>query len=261
MMRMRILKRTFTAKSGMYLKTVQAVAFKSLLEVLKEIINDVNVYFDSSGMKIVAFDVARVTLVYVKLDAENFEEYSCPNEIVLGINVSNTFKLLKSISNNDILTITNTDENLVITVSNESKKSTSKFSIRLLDLNEDILEIPDSEDTQKYETVVPSIDFQKIVRDMSNIGSELLIKRFGNSVEFSCEGDFAEKQTTIEQSDDVDQEISGNFSLKYISMFTKATILCPLVQIVQEPDDAPIVFKYTIANLGELRFYLAPISN
>lgn len=244
----------------MYLKTVQAIAFKSMLEVLKEIINDVNVYFDSSGMKIVAFDVARVTLVYVKLDAENFEEYSCPSDVVLGINVSNTFKLLKSISNCDILTITNTDESLVITVSNETKKSMSKFSIRLLDLNEDLLEIPEGNAENQHETVIPSIDFQKIVRDMSNIGSELLIKRRGNTVEFACEGDFAEKQTTIEQSDNVEDEISGTFSLKYLSMFTKATILCPLVQIIQESDETPIIFKYTIANLGDLRFYLAPIS-
>lgn len=244
----------------MYLKTVQAIAFKSLLEVLKEIINDVNVYFDSSGMKIVAFDVARVTLVYVKLDAENFEEYSCSNDVVLGINVSNTFKLLKSISNNDILTITNDEENLIITVSNESKKSTSKFNIRLLDLNEDLLDIPEESNNKSKETVIPSIDFQKIIRDMSNIGSELLVLRSKNYVKFACEGDFAEKETTIEQPDEVDEEISGNFSLKYLSMFTKATILCPLVQIIQDSNESPIVLKYVIANLGELRFYLAPIT-
>lgn len=245
----------------MYLKTVQAIAIKSLLEVLKDIINDVNVYFDSTGMKIVAFDVARVTLVYVKLDAENFEEYSCPKEVILGINVSNTFKLLKSISNNDILSITNNDENLIITVSNSTKKSTSKFSIKLLDLNEDFLDLPESSDTDIKETMIPSIDFQKIVRDMSNIGSELLVKRTGNTVEFSCEGDFAEKQTIIEQNDDAGTPgASGTFSLKYLSMFTKATILCPIVQLIQNTDETPIILKYTIANLGELRFYLAPLS-
>lgn len=246
----------------MYLKTVQAIAIKSLLEVLKDIINDVNIYFDASGMKIVAFDVARVTLVHVKLGAENFEEYSCSRDVVLGINVSNTFKLLKSITNNDILTITNTEESLVITVSNDGKKSTSKFSIRLLDLNEDTLELPESSEKPIRETIIPSIDFQKIVRDMSNIGSELLIRRKKNTVEFSCEGDFAEKETTIEQiptDGDDDEVIDGTFSLKYLSMFTKATILCPIVQIIQDTDeDSPIIFKYTIANLGELVFYLAP---
>ncbi len=247
----------------MFLKTVQATAIKSLLEVLKDIINDVNIYFDSTGMKIVAFDVARVTLAYVKLSAENFEEYSCPKDVVLGINVINTFKLLKSISNTDILSITNTEENLIVTVSNDGKKCTSTFNIRLLDLNEDILEIPEREDSSSNEIVIPSVEFQKIVRDMSNIGSELLVRRTGNTVEFRCVGDFAEKQTVIKQPDDIGETVTeGTFSLKYLSMFTKATILCPLVQIVQDTDDdSPAIFKYTIANLGELRFYLSPIAN
>jgi proliferating cell nuclear antigen len=245
----------------MFLKTVQATAIKSLLEVLKDIITDVNIYFDSTGMKIIAFDIARVTLVHVKLSSENFEEYSCQRELVLGINVVNTFKLLKSISNTDILTVTHDQENLIITVSNDGKKCTSKFTIRLLDLNEDILELPENDgSTPSYETLIPSIDFQKIVRDMSNIGSEMTVKRQGSFIEFSCEGDFAEKRTTIEQTEDIGCTITGLFSLKYISMFTKATILCPIVQIVQESDESPIVFKYTIANLGELRFYLAPVT-
>lgn len=245
----------------MFLKTVQATAIKSLLEVLKDIITDVNIYFDSTGMKIIAFDIARVTLVHVKLSAENFEEYSCQKELVLGINVVNTFKLLKSISNTDILTVTHDQENLIITVSNDGKKCTSKFTIRLLDLNEDILELPENNGSNpSYETLIPSIDFQKIVRDMSNIGSEMTVKRYGSFIEFSCEGDFAEKRTTIEQTEDIGCTITGLFSLKYISMFTKATILCPIVQIVQESDESPIMFKYTIANLGELRFYLAPVT-
>jgi proliferating cell nuclear antigen len=244
----------------MFLKTIQATAIKSLLEVLKDIITDVNVYFDSTGMKIIAFDVARVTLVHVKLSAENFEEYSCPKDIILGINVVNTFKLLKSISNTDILTVTHDQENLIITVSNDGKKCTSKFSIRLLDLNEDLLDLPENTDSVTYETLVPSIDFQKIIRDMSNIGTEMTVKRSGAFIEFSCDGDFADKKTTIEQAEDIGTTVTGSFSLKYLSMFTKATILCPIVQIIQESDDSPIVFKYTIANLGELKFYLAPIT-
>jgi proliferating cell nuclear antigen len=244
----------------MFLKTIQATAIKSLLEVLKDIITDVNVYFDSTGMKIIAFDVARVTLVHVKLSAENFEEYSCPKDIILGINVVNTFKLLKSISNTDILTVTHDQENLIITVSNDGKKCTSKFSIRLLDLNEDLLDLPENTDSVTYETLVHSIDFQKIIRDMSNIGTEMTVKRSGAFIEFSCDGDFADKKTTIEQAEDIGTTVTGSFSLKYLSMFTKATILCPIVQIIQESDDSPIVFKYTIANLGELKFYLAPIT-
>ena len=207
-------------------------------------------------MKIVAFDVARVTLVHMFMSAENFEEYTCKNEIYVGINVLNMFKLLKSITNNDILSMSVTDETLNVTLTNESKKSTSKFSIKLLDLNEDILEIPDIE--MPVITSIPSLDFQKIVRDMSIIADDMIIERKSNIIKFESNGDFASKMTQIEQSENIDKVASGLFSLKYLSMFTKATILCPIVQILQNYDESPVVFKYNIANLGELKFYLAP---
>lgn len=240
----------------MELKTIQACAFKSLLEVLKDIINDVNLCFDSSGMKIVAFDVARVTLVHMFMSADNFEEYSCKKEIYVGINVLNMFKLLKSITNNDILSMSVNDETLNVTLTNDSKKSMSKFSIKLLDLNEDILEIPDIE--MPISTSIPSLDFQKIVRDMSIIADDMKITRKNNVIKFESNGDFASKMTQIEQNENTDKVVTGLFSLKYLSMFTKATILCPIVQILQNDNDSPAVFKYNIANLGELKFYLAP---
>jgi proliferating cell nuclear antigen len=243
-----------------HLKTIQAVAIKSLVEILKDIINDVNIYFDKTGMRIVALDVARVTLICVFLAAENFEEYSCPEDVILGVNMANIFKLLKSISNTDIITLGNTDEDLVITVTNSTKRSMSKFNVKLLDLNEDLLEIPtdSSEAKDTIDTSINSIEFQKIVRDMSNIGSDMTIHRVRDMVAFSCIGDFASKETILEQNEHTLLESKGVFSLKYISLFTKATILCPLVQIIQPiTDEKPIIFKYSVANLGTICFYLS----
>jgi proliferating cell nuclear antigen len=131
--------------------------------------------------------------------------------------------------------------------------------VKLLDINEDFLEIPETY-KEYIDTSISSVDFQKLVRDMSNIGSEIVITRKGQLIEFNCEGDFASKKTQIETNENVKNGSSGTFSLKYISLFTKATILCPLVQIIQEGDDSPIIFKYSVANLGTLCFYLAPLN-
>ena len=90
----------------MKLVTIQASAIKSTFEVLKDILNDVNVYFRPSGMYIVTLDTARTSLIDMFLSADNFEEYHCEHdEIIAGINISNTFKLLKTITNNDVLKI------------------------------------------------------------------------------------------------------------------------------------------------------------
>ena len=89
----------------MELKTVQASAFKSCFEVLKDIINDVNVFFTPQGVSIIALDNAKVALINMNLDADRFEEFSCTSTIKAGINISNFFKILKFITSNDVLTI------------------------------------------------------------------------------------------------------------------------------------------------------------
>ena len=54
--------------------SIQASAFKAVFEVLKDILNDVNVYFKSTGVRVITLDTARSALVDMFLGAENFEE-------------------------------------------------------------------------------------------------------------------------------------------------------------------------------------------
>ena len=243
----------------MYLRTIQANAIKGIFEVLKEIINDVNVYFSPEGLKILTLDTARVTLVHMNLAAENFEEYSCPAEITAGLNMANTFKLLKSVGPTDTLTmkIENT-ETLQCIIENTIKKSRTTFSLKLLDINEDILDIPDI--SMDVITTMPSIDFQRIARDMGALASDMDVYREGSQLEISCEGDFASQKTVLEFPDSFPKRIGATYNLRYINMFTKATGLCSSVQLMQDSSDEnmPRVFRYGIANLGDVKFYLAP---
>ena len=116
----------------MKLVTIQASAFKSTFEVLKDILNDVNIYFRPQGMYIL--DTARTSLIDIFLAADNFEEYECTQEeIIAGINISNTFKLLKTITNNDVLKIEiNSKEHMDIEISSEAKKTNTKFQLKLI---------------------------------------------------------------------------------------------------------------------------------
>lgn len=243
----------------MHLKTIQASALRNIFEVLKDIINDVNVYFDPTGVRIMTLDTARVSLVHLFLLAENFEEYECKGQVIAGMNMANTYKLLKSVTNNDTLSMMIDDsESLEIHIRNDTKKSSSKFRLKLLDINEDILEVPDL--NMDILTTLPSVDFQKICRDMGNLSNEIQIFREGNEFQLSCLGDFADQSTTIECPHKIDQRVGNTFSLKYLNLFTKATGMCSSVQIMQHNSDSdmPIVIRYTIANLGDIKFYLAP---
>ena len=240
----------------MKLVTIQASAFKSTFEVLKDILNDVNIYFKPDGMYVVTLDTARTSLVDMFLSADNFEEYHCDqDEIIAGINISNTFKLLKTITNNDVLKIEiNSKEYMNIEITSESKKTSSTFQLKLLDINESRIEVPEVE--MSTITTLPSADFQRLCRDMSNIGIDIEIKRSGKQINFSCQGDFANQDTSIECTEE-SQTITGLYSLKYLNIFTKATSMCASVQIIQETGNRFLILKYNVANLGELKFYLA----
>ena len=242
----------------MYLKTIQASAVKAVFEVLKDIINDVNVYFTPRGVRILTLDTARVTLVHMTLNAENFEEYECAEVVAAGLNMGHVYKLLKSVSGQDTLTLKVEGRDVMdILIENPIKKSFTNFKLKLLDINEDILDLPDIQ--MNVVTTLPSVDFQRITRDMGNLSNEMTIIRDQNRLELSCIGDFADQKTVIDFPESV-KRTGNTFSLKYINLFTKATNMCSAVQLMQdsENENMPIIFRYTIANLGDLRFYLAP---
>ena len=248
-------------------QTVQTAAFRILIEALKEILTDANFEFDENGLKIVAMDSTHTVLVHLRLNAENLEEYKCLSKIVLGINLINFYKLMKILGNNDVLQLYVDDENLSvlnIMIKNSEKNSITNFKLNLMDLNEENIEVP----PPTFESVItmPSVDFQKICRDMHNLSDELEIKSVGSQLIFSCKGLFAEQETSIGtssnglnfiQNDDSNKIIQGIYALKYLVLFSKCTNLCNSVEVYLK-NDFPLIIKYNIASLGEIKLCLAP---
>lgn len=62
-----------------------------------------------------------------------------------------------------------------------------------------------------------------------------------------------EEATIIEMNDPV----SLTFALRYMNSFTKATSLSSTVTISLS-SELPVVVEYKIAEMGHIRFYLAP---
>lgn len=245
----------------MFLKTIQASAFKNIFEVLKDILNDVNVSFSKMGIHMLTLDNARTAMVELFLDANQFEEYSCENEIIVGINTTNVFRVLKSVTANDVLVMRiNDDHVLNISIENDSKKSRSHFNLRLLDINDEMYEAPSLE--IQTITTFQTVDFQRLCRDISHIGPELTIERSFKKIGFRCTGDFAEQYTEydIESDSGKFDLMKDTFSLKYLNLFTKATSMCSNMKLLHHGQDMPLVLEYKVTSLGELRFYLAPKS-
>ena len=56
---------------------------------------------------------------------------------------------------------------------------------------------------------------------------------------------------------EIEEPVSLTFALRYLNLFTKATPLSPTVTLSMSPD-VPLVTEYKIADMGYVRYYLAP---
>lgn len=250
------------------IKTVQASVFKQVVDALKEILMDVNLEFDETGMKIIALDTTHIVLVHLKLDADKFETYSCAKKLYVGINMLKLHLLIKTVGNNDILTLfveRNDPNHLGILIENPQKNLRTMYKLAMLDINVINVSIPPVD----FETTItmPSVDFQKIIRDMHNLADFIEISNVENQLSFKCKGDFCSQETIIgvdknqhinimKNTNNTHEIIQGVFSLKYLVMFTKCTNLSSTVELYIK-NTYPLILCYSVASLGTIKLCLA----
>ena len=256
-----------TDSYSLEIKTVQSAAFRVLTEALKEILTDANFEIDNTGIKVMAMDSSHTVLVHLKLNASNFEFYKCDEKKILGINMLNFFKLIKTMGNSDTLTLflERDNENVLgIKIENSEKNTTTKYNLNLMDLHEENIQIPPA----VFDSVItmPSVDFQKICRDMHNLADNLEIKSTENQLIFSCKGHFASQETSIGETnsglsfvknENPDEIVQGIFALKHLVLFSKCTNLCNSSELYLK-NDYPLIIKYSVASLGDIKLCLAP---
>ncbi len=249
------------------IKTVQSAAFRILIEALKEILTDANFEIDQTGIKIIAMDSSHTVLVHLKLNAENFELFECKKKRILGVNMLNMFKLIKTMGNNDSLTLyleEDSESVLCIKIENSEKNSVTNFKLNLMDLHEENIQIPPA----TFDSVItmPSGDFQKICRDMHNLSDDIEIKSSDNQLIFNCKGHFASQETCIGEANsglaflknnDPQEIVQGVYALKHLVLFGKCTNLCNSIELFLK-NDYPLIIKYSVASLGEIKLCLAP---
>eukprot|EP00899_Mesostigma_viride_P008529 jgi/Mesvir1/17678/Mv06217-RA.1 len=210
----------------MEFRTVQGSSVKLLVESLKELTNDVNVRFDAGGVHITAMDGCHCALFHVSLGADKIEEYSCTHNFTVGVSLLNLHKLIKNITTNDELELRlreDKQELMEINIVNKQKNTRWSYSMKLLDIDENSLEIPEKEYT--------------VAITMLEIGEE-----------------FPEMEVDVKDDSDPIQEV---YSLRYLCTFSKAAGLCNSVQLFLS-HDYPIIVKYKVGDLGVLMFALAP---
>lgn len=280
------------SKEGLLLEVVtcQTSSFRVLIEALKEILKDVNIKFtvqeddnpNSGGLTIVAMNVSRSVLIKLKLPAKCFDSYYCkpPNKnnnyMLIGVNMNSLFKLIKTMSNDDNLTLfieENDINNLGIRLENGEKNYITNYKLKLLEL--DNFDTPLPEASFPFMISIPSERFHKIIRDASSIAEYIDIKFVDtkdhpNTLIFSCRGEFASQETILTdktegfcinktKNENDDTIVQGVYDLKNLTLFSKCGNLCNNIELYMK-NSYPLFIKYQVANLGCVFLVLSPIN-
>lgn len=249
-------------------KFPQAALLKKVLDALTGLIDDATFDCNDEGLGLQAMDSSHVSLVAVKIPSETFEDFRCDRNLSLGLNLGNVTKIVKTANNEDVLTVkagSSTDAVCFLIESRNGNK-VSEYNIRQLDLDAEHLDIPQTD----YDCVVrlPAVEFQRICRDLSQVGESVVIDCDKEGVSFAASGDLGTGTVKLAQTAAVDrreeavdielrEKTTLTFALRYLNLFTKATPLSAQVKLSMS-EDVPLVVEYSIGESGHIRYYLAP---
>jgi len=249
-------------------RLVQGSMWKKVLESIKDLLTEAIFDCSSTGITLQAMDSSHVSLVSLSMKSEGFDTYRCDRNLSMGINLGNMTKIMKCAGNDDVITMKAEDKTDTVSLVFESpnQEKVSDYELKLMDIDSEHLGIPETE----YSCVVkmPSGEFQRICRDLSQLGDSVIICCTKEGVKFSASGELGTGNIKLSQNASSDKEdeavivdmnegVNLTFALRYLNFFSKATPLSTQVTLSMS-QDTPLVVEYKIAELGFLRFYLAP---
>lgn len=249
------------------LKTTQCVQFKTLMESLKELLTEVNMEFiEGAGVKLVSIDPGCVAMIHLEINA--VEYFFAKGKVTAGISILLLYRIIRSLTSGDYMEwriYEDEPHSMYVEFSNNERRTNTINKIKLLDLDEMSIHIPHVE----FDRVVsmPSSEFSKHVKEMTNISKLITIRATKNTLEFVAEGDMATIHITVQptasglnwkHSEDSMEDIEGKFIVKYLDKFCKCNVNNNVELFLK--NDFPLVFRYELS-IGTLRFCIAPVKD
>lgn len=242
---------------------------KKLIEAMKDLFTDVNFDCAASGISCQAMDSSHVCLCSVMLRKDAFDPYRCDRNLTLGMNCTTMSKILKCAGNDESITLRSEDnaDNVTFIYEKPNHERVSKFEMKVMDIDSEHLGIP----SQAYDAVIklPSAEFSRICRDLSQFGDTVTIACTKDGIRFSCDGETGKGSITLRQNHTADSKddeevyielneaVTQTYAMRFLILFSKAQSLDKQVRL-SICHDVPLVVEYRVGDGGHIRYFLAP---
>ena len=233
----------------------------------------VNINISNEGMYIQGMDASQVCLFELKLQEDWFDSFKTDKNYVLGIHSLTFYKVIQCLEDNEQLMKINYNDGDCLHVAlenvNGSKKINKYFQLPLVDIDVDMLDIPDTD----Y-----SIDMEIRSQSIANYIEQLLI--FDETFTLSCTSETINMKSksesgslAIEMSeenimmyaveDDI-EKIEMCFALTYVKNMCAFSKITTSV-VISLSEDTPMRFHQSLDDVdifenskSYIRLYLAP---
>ena len=235
----------------MLIKLENPKILSDVVNIISELVTEVKIKVDPSGMSIIAIDPANVALVSFKLPQSAFSAFDSQGE-VLGVSLDNLKSILRRCSIGSSLVMQREENMLRIDINDKIKRV---FNLALIDIETEDKAMPALEFSSKVE--MNSIDFLDAIEDCAVVADScsFAIKEGKYIIEGkglnSAKNEFSTDEAKIEGIDS-----KSRYSLEYLQKFAKASKISQKVEI-NFADDYPLKLAFRTQEV-EIIFILAP---
>ena len=234
------------------------IVFKQMIEVCKDIVQDVNIYFSRDGIELNSMDMAHVALVHLFISKKMFTSYSLTRATKISVSLKHLFSILKCMKEKYELILSYKSNHKLKIVMNSSDKKSYTFELCLFQMEDNPMVPPEATPDACF--TMESSSFSDILKNMSNVlgGSNVTIEAKNEYCLFKTSGDVGsvEYMELLETMHCVNH-VKMQFSLKYLHMFAKASLFHENVDITLFQDE-PLQLRYGVQGKCFLQFFLAP---
>lgn len=246
-------------------KTNEGFMFKILGEILHNTLKTIPISINSQGITSKIIDSNKKILLDIELIAKNFITFTYNHQvdnILFGLNVSHFYKIISSIKKKDSLTFEIDSENmneLKIIITPREKDHVEVSTIFIQNIQSIDIEMPTD---YKHPVHVSSSKFQKMCKDMLNIGKEINIYGNENFVVFECEtpGIYKKQITFGEETEVYENVISYVLESEQLVKISKISSLFHKLFVFLEKD-MPLLIKTQVGNIGFISIYIKDSSS
>ena len=229
------------------------VPLKKAIDSVASFISEGNFHFSDSGIFFKAIDPSQVVFVNFEFPRKLFEKYSIEPTLV-GVDLVELSKIMNRSTPEDKLIMNVTDSELLLNFEGELSR---KFSLPLIDINEEEINIPETNFDFKVE--INARILKETLKDASLFGSSVVFKLKGTTLLIESQGSTGNLQAALKPAKVSSAKGSAEATSKYSLNFLQNVVreADPEKKILLElKSDAPMKVSYSLGPT-EIQFRLA----